>query len=128
MNGRIKIPDVYKRECERYCNELIKEQANVIGNEEIQKMLTRNERGINIIILWTVRKFFGSGKAKLREFFDTFDKNYFECGNKYDYTDRESIVFAMDQELKRIGVDVDTWMKQNEKEKEQNGEQKIILS
>lgn len=122
MKGRIKIPDVYKRECERYCDELVKERAKEVGNEEVRNMVIRNRNGINIITIWTARKFFGIGKKKLREFFDAFDRMFDECGGKYDYSDHDSIVFAMDQELQRIGVDVNKWM-QEAKEQQEKGNQ-----
>lgn len=118
MKGKPIIPDVYRRECERYCQELFNEKVKEAGSQRVHEMVLRNRDGINIITLWTVRQFFGCGKAKLRELFDAFDRKFDECGEKYDYTDHDSVVFAMDQELKRIGVDVAAWMQEAQKRNE----------
>lgn len=86
---------------------------------EIQKELAiwtrKHEKEIIAMVLRQVRRTFGSGKKKLKEFFVDFDKDIDDLVQKYEMGDMSGDdAWLCTRELEELGIDIDEWHKELE--------------
>ena len=84
---------------------------------EIQKQLAewtrKHEKEIVAMVLRQVRRTFGSGKKKLKEFFDDFDPDIDALVRKYEMGEMSGDdAWLCTRELKEEGIDIDEWYKE----------------
>lgn len=86
---------------------------------EIQKELAewtrKHEIEVIAMVLRQVRRTFGSGKKKLREFFDDFDPAITALVQKYEMGEMSGDdAWLCTRELKEEGIDIEEWYKYKE--------------
>lgn len=86
---------------------------------EIQKELAewtrKHEKEIIAMVLRQVRRTFGSGKKKLKEFFDDFDPDIQALVDKYELGEMSSDeAWICTRELREEGIDIDKWYEERD--------------
>lgn len=81
---------------------------------EIQKELAewtkQHEKELIALVLRQVRRTFGAGKKKLKEFFDDFDPDINALVARYEMGEMSGDdAWLCTRELKEAGIDIDKW-------------------
>lgn len=84
-------------------------------NMEIRRQLAEYDQKrlveIDAMILWVLHEQFGFGPKRLRQYYDAFHKSIDGLIDRYQM-DSEDDIWLCTQMLKRIGVDVEEWHKE----------------
>lgn len=102
MRSRCATPDtraIIQREVEKRVREETAKQAKCLANNVCDT--------IDAVCLWTLHKYFGFGKYRLRRFFDEFNNGYQDALDFYEMGDDTPFVYLT--KLKEIGVDIEEW-------------------
>lgn len=79
---------------------------------QLSDAMARHADKMDILILHTLHTRFGFGAKRLRRFYEAFIKNYREMLRAYQMD--ADVVWAADQDLKQIGVDVTAWNEEDD--------------
>lgn len=84
---------------------------------EIQRQLAEYDKKrlveIDALILWVLHKEFGFGPKRLRRYYDAFRDAIDGLVNRYQM-EKDDDIWLCTQMLKRIGVDVEEWHKEDD--------------
>lgn len=97
---------------------LSKQGQQALNNEvlrQLEEAATKISLGYDSIVLLLLYKEFGFGKRKLRQFWDSYSKletemhDYFLTAPVNSMNGQLDLKYYAEEELKRIGVDVENW-------------------
>lgn len=111
-----KIPPLYEKACRKWCEDYLREYWTEYG----QKLLHDSRKRIITLVLHQVMVQFGKKKPSLEKFYHAFEGLYRDVGERYDYGTDDDVIFAMDCELQRIGVNVEELLSAEEEEERKN--------
>lgn len=86
--------------------------------EEIRKQITEYDKeyemNLNALALYVLRVHLGFGKKRLRRFWDAFNAEHKALREWYLLDSPGDAEFMAKRELRKIGVDVEEWAKEDE--------------
>lgn len=89
---------------------------------EIRKEASEQERKfameLEAMVIWHIRQKLGWGPKRLREFYDSFNRDVDALLGRYELEDEDDI-WLCTQMLKAEGIDIEQWQKENEGKREQ---------
>jgi hypothetical protein len=95
------------------------EQRRTIRREVDKQILAADrEYSVNFAagVLWALHVAFGFGAGRLRRMWDEYRKIHDELREYYELRDDVDTCFVCREQLKRIGVDVEEWDKEEQNE------------
>lgn len=96
--------------------DVIRKEAKRMAREVVIKDQEKLAMESDSVALWVLHKRFGFGKQRLREFWDTFFEELKLLKEHYLTESREDDGYFCRVGLKAIGVDIEEWYKEKEKE------------
>lgn len=98
-----------------YGVQLSKKENKALKDEIYRQLIEidkQHSKDIDVLVLWTLHKYFGFGAGRLKRFFNALAKEHSELLDHYEMPD--DIPWLCDQKLKEVGVDIDEWYKEVE--------------
>lgn len=90
-----------------------KSDISRIVRDEVVRQNRENSVAISARVLWVLHNRFGFGAARLKRFFDEFNKSLDELDKYYEMYDVDDESWLCVEKLKDIGVDIRQWVRES---------------
>lgn len=88
-----------------------KKAVDIEIQKEIAEYTRKHNTEIAALVLRELRRQFGFGEKRLRQFYEGFDKGIDELIGRYEMEESDDI-WLCTQELKEAGIDIEKWSKE----------------